>query len=300
MSQTEANRIVGSEKAEHSAELQGGEYWSPERQKAARPVQLQTVPGATRVSPEQAPAGVEPGHVEPGRPHSDFRVPDATLVGGHPVLNPLAFPYSACGKVFFNQGTGSFSGSAAMISPNVLLTAGHCVYAGGNWSSNFTFYPSYPLRQNVSFKAQRLAAWTAWTQSGNRAYDYGLAWIGNNAGNQTGWLGLLWNASTTGRVWDAVGYPATPNPPFDGSKMDEALGTFAASSVSGTIGLTHDNMEHGSSGGPWITDFNGSARVYANGLQSFHIHDGDFVEFGPYFTADIKTLLDWITNPANH
>jgi hypothetical protein len=31
-----------------------------------------------------------------------------------------------------------------------------------------------------------------------------------------------------------------------------------------------------------MTDCNGSARIYANGLQSFHIHDGDFVEFGRY------------------
>jgi len=96
-----------------------------------------------------------------------------------------------------------------------------------------------------------------------------------------------------------VGYPATPNPPFNGNVMDEAVGTVASSSTSGTIGLTNDNMEHGSSGGPWITDFNGSPREYANGLQSFHITDGDFTEYGPYFTADLKGLFDWISNPAN-
>ena len=61
----------------------------------------------------------------------------------------------------------------------------------------------------------------------------------------------------------------------------------------------HNAPGWSSSGGPWITEFNGSARVYANGLQSFHIHDGDFTEFGPYFTADVKGLLDWISNPAN-
>ncbi|MFE3026605.1 trypsin-like serine peptidase, partial [Nocardia tengchongensis] len=100
-------------------------------------------------------------------------------------------------------------------------------------------------------------------------------------------------------LWDAVGYPATPSPPFDGNKMDEALGMVQSSSTAGTIGLSNDNMEHGSSGGPWITDFNGSARQYANGLQSFHINDGDTVEYGPYFTQDVKGLLDWISDPAH-
>jgi V8-like Glu-specific endopeptidase len=188
------------------------------------------------------------------------------------------------------------------VAPNVLLTAGHCVYSGG-WSSNVAFYPSYPKRAatdpNYRFSYSYEAAWTAWTQNGNRAFDYGLIWINNDPGHKVGWLGLLWNANTSGRAWYAVGYPATPNPPFNGNVMDEALGNVASSSTSGTIGLTNDNMEHGSSGGPWITDFNGSPREYANGLQSFHIHDGDFTEFGPYFTADVKGLLDWISNPAN-
>jgi hypothetical protein len=80
--------------------------------------------------------------------------------------------------------------------------------------------------------------------------------------------------------------------------MDECVGSFASSTVAGTQGLTNDNMEHGSSGGPWITDFNGQS-VYANGLQSTHIKDGDFTEYGPTFTADTKGLFDWINNPAN-
>jgi hypothetical protein len=118
-------------------------------------------------------------------------------------------------------------------------------------------------------------------------------------GNIIGWLGTLWNAPTSGRTWDAVGYQATPNPPFNGNVMDECVGSVASSSTAGTIGLTNDNMEHGSSGGPWITAWNETARTHANGLQSFHIHDGDTTEYGPYFTQDLKGLMDWISNPAN-
>jgi V8-like Glu-specific endopeptidase len=296
MSSTGKNEIVGSKPSPQEAGNQG-EYWTPERRAAAKPVPPPK-PGPGERRAEAAPAAGEPGNTPPSKPQREGeRAVVQAAPGGNPVANPKQYPYSTCGKLFFNQGNQGYSGSAAVISRNVILTAGHCVHQGpgGAWSTNVAFYPSYPLLPAVHFNYKSLAAWTAWTSSGNRAFDYGMIWINENPGDTVGWLGLLWNAATSGRNWDAVGYPATPNPPFDGNRMDEARGTISASATAGTIGLGNDNMEHGSSGGPWITDFNGAAQ-YANGLQSFHIHDGDFVEFGPYFTQDVKNLLDWINS----
>lgn len=297
MSDIEKNHIVGSKP--NSQELPAHEYWTPERRAAAKPVPPPK-PGAGERKTEAPEGVVEPGHTPSGKPRAEREGGKPEAAGGNPVANPKLYPYSTCGKLFFTQGGEGFAGSAAVVSRNVILTAGHCVHqgSGGSWSSNVVFYPSYPLAPALHFSYNFLAAWKAWTNNGNRAFDYGMIWVDNNPGDVVGWLGLLWNASTSGRVWDAVGYPATPHPPFDGNHMDEARGTFAPSATAGTIGLNNDNMEHGSSGGPWITDFNG-ATVYANGLQSFHIHDGDFVEYGPYFTSDVKSLLDWISNPAN-
>lgn len=303
MSSNEPNRIVSAKAPSAQAgeqELAPHEYWTPERQAAAKPVPPPK-PGSGEKKAEAAEAGVEPGHLPSGKPRSEQEeAAPAVAPGGHPVANPKLFPYSTCGKLFFTQGGQGFAGSAAVISRNVILTAGHCVHSGpgGSWSTNVVFYPSYPLAPALHFTYNFLAAWTAWTSNGNRAFDYGMIWVDANPGDAVGWLGLLWNASTSGRTWDAVGYPATPNPPFNGNIMDEALGTFAASATAGTIGLNNDNMEHGSSGGPWITDFNG-VRDHVNGLQSFHLHDGDFVEYGPYFNTDVKNLFDWINNPAN-
>jgi V8-like Glu-specific endopeptidase len=303
MATSEKNSIVGSPRASKSAHQaqEPHEYWTAERRAAAIPVPLPKERKEEQPT-IKAPHVAEPGHVPPGQPRAEQRFGQETGAGGNPVANPLQYPYSTCGKLFFSQGGNNFQASASVIAPHILLTAGHCVYNGG-WSTNVAFFPSYPMRQSgdpaQSFSYSYIAAWTAWTSNGTRAFDYGMVWIDSDVGSQVGWLGLLWNAPTDGRIWDAVGYPATPNPPFDGNTMDEALGTVASSSVSGTIGLNNDNMEHGSSGGPWITDFNGSARIYANGLQSFHINDGDFVEYGPYFTADVKGLYDWISDPAN-
>ena len=82
--------------------------------------------------------------------------------------------------------------------------------------------------------------------------------------------------------------------------MYETNGSYAASGTAGTIGLTNDNMEHGSSGGPWITAWNEATPTHANGLQSFHVHDGDTVEYGPYFTPEIQDLFNWLNTPGNH
>lgn len=298
MSSTEQDRIIGSMPA--SQELPAHEYWTPERRMAANPVPPPK-PGSGERKAEAAEEVIAPRHTPSGKPDAEREgVRPEAAAGGTRVADPKKYPYSTCGKLFFRQGSQDLAGSASVVSRNVILTAGHCVHqgSGGSWSTNVVFYPSYPLAPALHFSYNFLAAFTAWTKDGNRAFDYGMIWVDNNPGGAVGWLGLLWNASTSGRIWDAVGYPATPNPPFDGNHMDEARGTFVSSATAGMIGLNNDNMEHGSSGGPWITDFNG-ATEYANGLQSFHIHDGDVVEYGPYFTADVKKLLDWISNPAN-
>lgn len=313
------NEVVGSGPDRSGAAAVEEEYWTPERRAAARPISL-PAPSREEITsqPEQvtapSPEAGQSGHLPPSPPPNEqnhenvgtaereSERPDLSA-GGNPVPGPLTYPYTTCGKLYFTQGGQDFEGSASVVAPNILLTAGHCVFGGGAWSQNVAFFPSYPSRSSSDpayrFSYSHIAAWTAWTQNGNRAYDYGMVWIDNAPGQILGWLGLLWNASTSGRSWDAVGYPGTPNPPFTGQAMDEAIGTFASSTISGVIGLNNDNMEHGSSGGPWITDFNESPREYANGLQSFHIHDGDFTEYGPYFTADVKGLYDWISNPAN-
>ena len=307
MADTKENKPVGAargasgDRNESSTE----EYWTEERRAAAKPVPTPKPPAGARPSPEapEPPKGA-PGHT--AHSHGEAKDPSPNLeprgTGGQAVSQPLSYPYRTVGKLFFTQGGSGFSGSGALITPNVILTAGHCVYEGG-WSANMTFYPSYGKRASndpaYKFNYSYIACWTAWSQQGNRAYDYGMVWIDSAPGNMIGWLGTLWNAPTSNRSWDAVGYPALPNPPFNGNTMDHAVGQYAGSNGSNVIGLSNDNMEQGSSGGPWITTWNENSPTHANGLQSFHIHDGDTVEYGPYFTQDLNGLMNWISNPAN-
>jgi hypothetical protein len=286
----EKHRIVGSKHGVKApaksagSETEPHEYWTPERRAAAIPVPLPKKAGTGKEhrATEKIQHVGKPGHTPPGpakgapeHKRENRRVEDNGF-GGFPVPYPLPleFPYSACGKLFLTQGDKDHYGSASVVGPNIILTAGHCVHKNGVWSTNVAFYPSYPLT-GVHFSYSVEAAWTDWTDDGNHAFDYGMIWIDNDPGYKVGWLGLLWFADPSGRVWNAVGYPYDPNPPFDGNAMSETLGEPGfGGAFTGTIGLFNDNLGEGSSGGPWLTDFNGSPPWYANGLQSYRV-DGE-------------------------
>jgi V8-like Glu-specific endopeptidase len=308
---SENNSIVSSKRpaVEHMAE----EYWTEERRRSVAPIQLPVARARSKgAAKAPAPSG-DPGHT----PHSrgSAEEPKTPMgprgTGGSAVPTPLAYPFRTNGRLFFTQPNGNgFSGSASLISPNILLTAGHCVFttqaisskpAKAGWNGNLVFYPSYPLRSSsdpyYKFGYNWAACWTAWSQSTNFAYDYGMIWIDAGPGNALGWLGTLWNASTSGRTWTAIGYPAQPDPPFNGNAMDEATGQYGGSDQSGTFILSNDNMSHGSSGGPWITTWNESSPTHANSDTS-NI-DGNGNISGPYYTQDLNNLFNWFSNPAN-
>jgi V8-like Glu-specific endopeptidase len=306
---SEKNSIVGSKRP--AAERAAEEYWTEERRRSVAPIQLPVTRARSEGAKAPAPQG-DPGHT----PHSRGSAEEPKThigprTGGSGVPTPLAYPFRTNGKLFGTLPNGDgFGGSAALISPNVLLTAGHCVFTTeaispqpikAGWNTNLVFYPSYPLRSPsdpyYKFGYSHSACWTAWSQSTNSAFDYGMIWIDAGPGNALGWLGTLYNAPTSGRTWTAVGYPADPNPPFDGNTMDEATGQYGGSDASGTFILSNDNMSHGASGGPWITTWTESSPTHANSNSS-NI-DGNGNISGPYFTQDLNNLFNWISNPAN-
>jgi V8-like Glu-specific endopeptidase len=65
-----------------------------------------------------------------------------------PLTADLSYPYRAVGKLFFTiPGQGNFVCSASVIKPRVVLTAGHCVHSGSGGSSgfftNWLFIPAF-------------------------------------------------------------------------------------------------------------------------------------------------------------
>ena len=57
------------------------------------------------------------------------------------VTNTTVTPNSAVVLIVFNQGSSPYICSGSVIAPQYVLTAGHCVYEAGVYSTNFAIYP---------------------------------------------------------------------------------------------------------------------------------------------------------------
>lgn len=115
------------------------------------------------------------------------------------VLDTTAFPARAVVQINFTDKNKNFLCSGAMISPDTVLTAGHCVHSGTRWGrsySDFKLYPgrnvgSKPFGNCGAIKTFALKGWVEATDSDDaREYDLGAIKLNCKIGNDTGWFGV--------------------------------------------------------------------------------------------------------------
>jgi glutamyl endopeptidase len=112
----------------------------------------------------------------------------------------------------FEKCTGWFFG------PDVIATAGHCVYEGG-WAdlSTVRVIPAFDGPQSKPFgecRARRLYSTRGWTEFRDEEYDYGAIKLDCRAGDTIGWFGYGWNASLKeGEKTMVSGYRDVIEPP---------------------------------------------------------------------------------------
>lgn len=179
-------------------------YWTPERFKAAKPLDLpKASPEAMRnqfeATNSTTPAGRSgsPPKVSAAVSARQLFVPDAPAVTVQPFARgtsaadytstqvfPLftgaaapysadrAYPHRAAGKLFFSINNVPYVCSASVIGARILATAGHCVHSGtaSGYYGNFVYVPSY--RDGV-------APFLSWTPRVVRAT---ATWIGGGGG----------------------------------------------------------------------------------------------------------------------
>ncbi|MFE6409802.1 trypsin-like serine peptidase [Streptomyces sp. NPDC057837] len=268
-------------------------FWTPERMRAATPLDVLTVDRSQvrAAAPRRGEATV----VAPSAP--------ALAVG------PLAFPHGGgpwsgggavtrtAGRVFFTyQGrTASCSGNAVTsANKSTVLTAGHCVKMQGAWHTNWVFVPGYHDGQRPygTWAAARTLSTPQWTASEDINYDIGAAVVapldGKRLTDVVGGQGLAFNTGYSKAMY-SFGFPAAA--PYDGEKFVYCSGTtFRDFLLSSDHGLTC-NMTGGSSGGPWFTQFD---EATGTGLQSsvnsFKYNFLPNAMYGPYFGADAQNL----------
>ncbi|NOK61067.1 MAG: hypothetical protein GFH27_549307n50 [Chloroflexi bacterium AL-W] len=233
------------------------------------------------------PAGSIPGTLP-----SDVTTDDIGLLASGEVSFYSSYPYSAVGKIFFQQGGGSFSCSGAVIKSNEIWTAGHCVHAGNGkpngWSTNMVLVPQYrdgsaPCGQ---WNIDNLVAPNAWVNGGDNDQDFAKGRVSNPNTGCTGMLGFAFNQSYS-QNFLAVGYPGNIG---GGQRM-----IFCSNPLKRTLSGNPSPysidcpMTQGSSGGPYI--INNSS---LNGNVSFGIPSVFPNEvFSPYFGNEAKGLYDF-------
>jgi len=284
---------------EHVTEAQAiVEYWSPERMRAAKPVEDSAQFTATLADDRQQTRRSGPErHIDPTEP-----VGDLTLAAFDPNLSYSSPTARTAGKVFMTLGGIDKVCSGTVINSegkDTVWTAGHCVHSGqgGDWASNFAFVPAYDddltnPRPYGTWTAPRSGLWTmtAWINNSDFSEDMGVAIMntlnGEHIVTKFGGQGLRVNAGKS--VFDyAFGYPAET--PFDGGNLFRCSGTI--SSHGSDVKMSCD-MTRGSSGGGWLNGYDGNWG-YLNGVNSrIDSIMNPTIMISPYFDDTAWTLFN--------
>jgi hypothetical protein len=270
-------------------------YWTPDRLAAAKPMPMP----APRFS-SHAPA-------QPSGPQRDVATPVTAAIGGvHPAVNFT----NAEGRVFFHNPADGFdyACSAGTINTGrrrLVLTAGHCVHggSGGQWMQNWVFYPGYQFGGGApgAFPAYQLWAKNGWINNSDTHYDYAFAITQNNAAGQrvvdrVGGNGLTINP---GRPFVTfIGYPDNVS---GGEQQAFCQGQLSRRSIFNSDQQLNCNIGEGSSGGPWLRDYDTSfpGLGWAVSNTSYGINpDPQGPVFGPYYDDDTNSLLQAAENAS--
>ncbi|MEK5100564.1 serine protease [Cytobacillus sp. FSL M8-0252] len=130
------------------------------------------------------------------------------------ISNTTSYPNRAIVKInalFPNDLTTVYGCTGFMVSPDTVVTAGHCIYShdDGGWAEIVNVAPgrngnSYPYGTHTM---ETLYSVTGWTRDENASYDYGAIKLSSNVGNNTGWLGFRSYTSVVGLNASVTGYP---------------------------------------------------------------------------------------------
>ncbi|SDM44760.1 trypsin-like serine peptidase [Nonomuraea jiangxiensis] len=265
-------------------------YWTERRMEAAQPLDAPAPDGVAKPSqgtPFTAPpTGARGGGLEPWAARSS----GAAWTGGGAVTRTT-------GRIFFTtQGRNASCSGTAVTSANksVVLTAGHCVRLNGAFHTNWVFVPGYAAgrRPFGTWPATRLLTTRQWNASEDANFDVAAAVVapleGRTLVDVVGGQGVAFNQRRRQQMY-AFGYPAVA--PYDGSKLVYCNGrTFDDHLLTDDHGLTCD-MTGGSSGGPWLLNFNASTGLGTqNSVNSFKYNSTPDWMFGPYFGNEVQSV----------
>lgn len=198
------------------------------------------------------------------------------------ISNTTVSPYYGIAylNVSFTNGK-TYRGTAFMISPNVMLTAGHNLYKSGYKVTNITAYPGRNGDDKpLTATGKKIYLDTKYTGTQND-WDYGIIVLNENIGNTTGWFGLhaqSGNSSIGTSKITVTGYPSD----ISGRKMWKDTGS--VSSISDYRFKHNADTYAGNSGSPTYA----YSSSYGNQIYGIHTHGGN------YSRRITMSLFDWL------
>ena len=204
------------------------------------------------------------------------------------------FPQSAMGILIFEMADGGLgSCSASLVGPNLVLTAGHCLYWDGAPHKKMQYVPGYKDGKAPFglFPATAGRVWRSWAEESNWGRDVGIVRLQDSLGDRFGWLGMAYNHDPANTSWIQFGYPSA-NQFQDNKRLVQSLSSYGYRANCGApnpvaVGSVHTN---GSSGGPWI--INHGEGPYVNGINSARLSDCSQTIISPVFDDSILFLYE--------
>lgn len=275
------------------------------------------VPAEHRPGDPNIPAAVVPAPEPPEKKAWEQNTLEQSADGDPriEVTNPQAFPYSAIGYLSVSYPNGkSYRCTGTIVSPYVVLTAGHCVHnnSRGGWVTSVNFYPAQyvsaagfvqrPYGGNASWS--KLKATQRWTQiSGPNEFntfdyrhDYAAIQFSNAFTHITTFMPVVYGTTT----------PLTNNAGYPGNLKDSSAteyGLFQTSGNETTESVSALRSIHvrefalyssgGDSGGPFWSIDNQNRQALVGSL-SYTTDDGT-ASGGPWYDSWNQSLLSsWV------
>jgi glutamyl endopeptidase len=212
---------------------------------------------------------------------------------------PTTYPWRAI--VYMTSDQGQCTGF--MLSRDVVVTAGHCVYdrtTGGGWADSVRVVPAKDGASEPygSCTASWLDVWTtyAYISTGTADTDYGLVKLTCDIGNTVGWFGWWYQTAENlvGQQFFVEGYPGDHPAQmwWDGDVVNQQTANRMFYSI---------DTEHGESGSP-VYHLNSVTPGLCGGWCVTGIHTkspfDSAYNSGTRFNPDVMAFINyWIGQP---
>lgn len=265
-------------------------YWTPQRMRDA--IDMDAVPRSSGPVATQPPVA-----------HGAAATLAEPRVRAHTGVTPDNLTVSSTqGKVYFHDPSTNQNGkcSGGVINnpaKDMVMTAGHCVFNGSAWVTDFYFVPAYDNGSVPygSWAANYATAPNPWLDTGDVDYDVAVVNVqplnGAKLVDTVGGNGLNYNQGLpVVTIW---GYPS------GGGGYNGEIPYYCQNFQTYAYGARIEagcTMTVGASGGPWLMNYDATTGLgYEDGDTSTTAQPAGYIA-SPYFGSYIDTLY---TNTEN-